>query len=306
MHTRTRKENALICRIRELSAPLPPISTGIPTKAERMDGVRAVVFDVYGTLFVSGSGDIDAAGASPAAFHDALARAGFRPLKTDCAAHGLAMFAEAILLRHRVLKASGVEYPEVDIREIWRDGLTAMQSGGYLAGEITPDAVMRLAVEYECRANPVWPMPGMEETLDRLRAAGIRLGIVSNAQFYTPLLFDALLGRSLAQLGFEPALTVWSYQALEAKPSPRLFAALTGEAGRRLGLRPPEMLFVGNDMLKDVFPARAAGLRTALFAGDERSLRKREDRPECRAMAPDWILGELPGMLPGLGLAENP
>ena len=283
----------LIRLIRELSAPLPPMPAGVSPELVCLDGVRAVIFDVYGTLFVSGSGDVDSAAAAPAALEAALAGAGFRAIGPDGAERALAIFKDAIMREHRAMKAAGADRPEVDILEIWRDCLSAMKNAGRLAGRITPRAVTRLAAGYECRANPAWPMPGLADTLAGLRAAGMILGIVSNAQFYSPLLFDALLRHAPAELGFEPALTLWSYMEREAKPSARMFVKLTGAAERGFGLRPRDMIFVGNDMLNDIAPAQAAGMRTALFAGDGRSLRMRGDHAACRAVKPDLVLGGL-------------
>ena len=57
--------------------------------------------------------------------------------------------------------------------------------------------LIALATEYECRVNPVWPMPGARDCLRELAGAGLALGIVSNAQFYTPPMLQALLGESL-------------------------------------------------------------------------------------------------------------
>jgi putative hydrolase of the HAD superfamily len=54
-------ENALITRIQQLNAPLEPKPTGISDHLVTLENIRAVVFDVYGTLFVSGSGDISIA-----------------------------------------------------------------------------------------------------------------------------------------------------------------------------------------------------------------------------------------------------
>ena len=46
-------------------------------------------------------------------------------------------------------------------------------------------------------------------------------------------------------------------------------------------------------MLKDVWTAAQAGCRTALFAGDERSLRLRKDDPRTQGLRPDVVLTEL-------------
>ena len=63
------------------------------------------------------------------------------------------------------------------------------------------------------------------------------------------------------------------------------------------GIQPASVLFVGNDMLNDIYPAHAIGFQTALFAGDRRSLRLRTDDPRCAALRPELVLTDL-GQLP--------
>ena len=46
------------------------------------------------------------------------------------------------------------------------------------------------------------------------------------------------------------------------KPDPRIFAL----ALRRMQLHPEETIFVGNDMYRDIYGARQAGMRTVFFA----------------------------------------
>ena len=122
------------------------------------------------------------------------------------------------------------------------------------------------------------------------------MGIVSNAQFFTPLVLAALL----PELHFDPRLAVWSFAQREAKPSPRLFAAAAARMARHWRLQPREIVMVGNDMRNDLLGARAAGLRTALFAGDARSLRLRRDDPRCTAVHPDLVLTHLSQLPPAL------
>ena len=66
---------------------------------------------------------------------------------------------------------------------------------------------------------------------------------------------------------------------------------------KRRGIAPAQVLLVGNDMLNDVLPAWKTGMRTALFAGDERSLRLREGDPRLDVFGPDLVLTDL-GQLP--------
>jgi putative hydrolase of the HAD superfamily len=59
------------------------------------------------------------------------------------------------------------------------------------------------------------------------------------------------------------------------------------------GIQPAAVLFVGNDMLNDIYPASAIGFQTALFAGDRRSLRLRTDDPRCADLSPELVLTDL-------------
>jgi FMN phosphatase YigB (HAD superfamily) len=52
---------------------------------------------------------------------------------------------------------------------------------------------------------------------------------------------------------------------------------------------------VGNDALRDLAPARAAGFQTALFAGDARSLRGAEEAGAATAVL--TALGQLPRLM---------
>jgi putative hydrolase of the HAD superfamily len=306
------EEQKLIARIRALSSPLRPRPTTQKAAADPLPGIRAVLFDVYGTLVVSASGDIGLAGEQDeaSAFRQALAAAGLEaPPQT-----GPDALKDVIRRFHARRREADVEFPEVDIRAVWREVLSeetqdarrpemAADPGleGYvpaLSSEQTAAAagnsrIARLAVEYECRVNPVWPMPGLQEVLAHITGSGLVLGLVSNAQFYTPLMLQAFLDRALSELGFDLDCCAFSYRLLEAKPSVRIYhRALAGLAGRH-GISPGEILYVGNDIRNDIWPAALTGCRTALFAGDQRSLRLRRGDPCCAGVVPDRVITDL-------------
>ena len=56
---------------------------------------------------------------------------------------------------------------------------------------------------------------------------------------------------------------------------------------------PGEVLYIGNDMLKDVYPAHEVGMKTALFAGDKRSLKWRREDERCKNLEPDLVITQL-------------
>jgi putative hydrolase of the HAD superfamily len=160
--------------------------------------------------------------------------------------------------------ASPHPFPEVDIREIH----AAMHPRGSM------EEIERLAMEHEQAVNPVSAMPGAAETLHELSSRGIVLGLVSNAQFYTVPVLEECLGGPLAGFGIDPELCVFSYLERRAKPDPWLFGIARDRLLER-GILPGEVIYVGNDVRNDIEPAKAAGFRAALFAGDESSLRLR-------------------------------
>ncbi len=285
------EQAALVARIRDLTQPLEPNATGLVPRLDRLQGIRAVLFDVYGTLVISASGDI-AAGEETRdaeAFHAALERAGLATHPREAYAEGPARLIEAVRASHARSRSRGIEYPEVDIVAIWARVLAELSN----VPAADKHACRVAAVEYECRQNPVWPMPGAAVTLATLRERGLRLGIVSNAQFYTPLMLQALLGANPEQLGFLPELCAWSYQHGEAKPATGLYERVLEVLSQHHGIRSNQVLYVGNDRLKDIWPAARLGCRTALFAGDRRSLRLREDDERCRNVEPDVVVTAL-------------
>lgn len=286
----------LIELMRQRSSPMQPVPTDVEPRLGALAGVRAVLFDVYGTLVTSGSGDVGTAAASGrgTAFVETLASVDVEYLADGD--EGVTRLIEAIRAQHAANEEA--EFPEVDITRVWHLLLHAEKLAGRLRGAIDLDeeSLDRLAIEYEVRVNPVWPMPGARETIDTLRDAGRLLGIVSNAQFFTPLLFPALLGEDLESLGFDPDVQFYSYRYLQAKPGTFLYER-AAEAVAAKGLEPHEVLYVGNDMLNDVTPANRVGFRTALFAGDARSLRLRERDVEVEPDAVVTELGQIPGLL---------
>jgi putative hydrolase of the HAD superfamily len=293
---------ALIARLREHAHPLSPIPTRKRPRLRRLPGIRAVLFDLYGTLLISASGDIGSGKEQERsrALGGALEALGI-PADRKTAKKAACKLLEAIAAAHERLRRQGREHPEVDIREIFLELLGELREGGLLAKEPDRRLCESLAVEYECRINPTWPMPGAAQTLRDLTDRELFLGLVSNAQFFTPLLFSAHFEQTPETMGFDPGLCVWSYMHLEAKPSVNLFL----HALRTLELREIDagrVLYVGNDRINDVWPAARTGMKTALFAGDRRSFRPRRQDPRGREVREDVLLTHLGQLLEVLDL----
>ncbi len=292
----TARKEILISIIRGLAGPLEPIPADCPPRLVRLPNIRAIALDVYGTLFISASGDIGTAeqGGHEKALREALQEGGFQTI--DSTLRFSDLLVEAIRSSHQKRRDMGIAFPEVEIRKVWQNLLERLIRERRIEGEANSNTIQTVAVTFECLTNPVWPMPGLDRTIEALKASDILLGIVSNAQFYTPLLFPALLRKSLSDLDIQEKHCVWSYQFAEAKPSSRLFQLLRNTL-QESGILPSQTLFLGNDIRNDILPAQRAGFRTALFAGDLRSLKLRKDDLDCLNIEPDLVLTELPQLL---------
>lgn len=280
--------------IRDSASPLDPIPTGETPRLKPLPGLKGVVFDIYGTLIISAAGDISLAGADhkDEAIRQAVEAGTGTPLSSERDQLTDA-YHRHVKAQQQARRDAGIEFPEVEIREVWRDLLAEWNHPSFSDAE----ACERIAVAYEVAVNPVWPMPGLAETLGAIREAGLALGIVSNAQFYTLHLFPAFLdGQELPDLGFDDELQVYSFRMREGKPSRHLYEVLAEKLAAK-GLTPQEILYVGNDMRNDIWPAQEVGFRTAFFAGDERSLRWRKDDPRVEGVVPDLVVTDLRQLL---------
>lgn len=123
-------------------------------------------------------------------------------------------------------------------------------------------------VPYNGDPDAVVPMPGAAAALERLRAAGCRLAVVSNQSgiargLLRPDHVDAVNARLAELLGPFDEVLVCPHDERAGcacrKPRPGMVL----EALRRLGVRPADAALVG-DIGADVQAARAAGVRGVL------------------------------------------
>ncbi|MFP4469912.1 MAG: HAD family hydrolase [Bacteroidales bacterium] len=290
---------------------LQPEPSGMEPVLNPVEGIRAVFFDIYGTLLVSASGDIDQATISTENLRTSLKESNYILLKDgseDSEAvlkYLLEHFVSIIRRQHHIHKNAGRQYPEVDIRQVWDELITFGEKKKIIkkTDDCDPD---RLTFIFELLSNRVNPMPGMKDIILYLHGKKYPLGIVSNAQYYTPVVMNYYLtGKEEEKENieyFDPDLTVMSYTLLKSKPDLSLFRPVTESLMEKYGIRPQEAVFVGNDMFKDLYPASQLGMKTILFAGDKRSLRLRHDKKEVNPLKPDAVITALEQLKQILGI----
>ena len=135
----------------------------------------------------------------------------------------------------------------------------------HLPPGVAPEGAERVRIASEASeriyrpgaSDELWnvPLPGVADALAELRALGLRLVVVSNA--------DGTVERGLTRAGLRALLDVVvdSHWVGFEKPDPRIFA----HALERSGARPETTLHVGDLYAADVVGARAAGVHPLLL-----------------------------------------
>ena len=152
-----------------------------------------------------------------------------------------------------------------------------------LPAEAGATLAARASAEHRARRQGLWDQvdPDALAVLGRLRAAGIRLGVVSNADGRVA---DQLAGVGLAGW-FE--VIIDSSVAGVAKPDPRIFRL----ASERMAVPAAETVYVGDIVDVDVHGARAAGMAGILY--DRQGVWRDADIPRIERLAelPDRVTG---------------
>lgn len=280
--------------------PLEAIETAACPKISKFEA-KALIFDIYGTLLISASGDVDKAEYSSLMIRKALLAANYTVIKDneDSFDAIYAYFNDNLQAHLAKGRQEGRPYPEVDIINVWTEVLAWAQQEDYIKTTTSSDVKLFTFI-FELQTNKVWPMPELLELVTALKLKNIPLGIVSNAQFYTPVIMNYFLNntytasRNIAP--FDEIISIFSYEELRGKPDTELFEQLMPGLDK-LNIKPEEALFIGNDMLKDVYTAHETGFKTVLFGGDERSYRLRKDDERTAQLQPDFVITNLMQLL---------
>lgn len=114
------------------------------------------------------------------------------------------------------------------------------------------------------------PMPGLAQTLTRLRSAGLRLGMISNASDAANV--ERLIEKAQVRSWFDPI--VISASVGIRKPDPRLFEGVL----KAWGIPADEAVMIGDTLGEDILGAQSAGVFAIWITADA-------DTPANRALA---------------------
>ena len=222
----------------------------------RLTGVRACVFDAYGTLF-----DVNSA-ASQA--QDALGEK-WRPL---------ADLWRAKQLQYTWLR--GLMGRHADFWQVTGDALDFALASFEIDDAALRDRLMGLYLELDA-------YPEVKETLSRLKAAGLKLAILSNG---TPKMLAAAVENAGIAGFLDAVLSV--EEAGVFKPHPSVYRLATA----RLALAPAEICFLSSNGW-DAYAAKAFGLRVLWCNRYAQAPERMPERPDGEIAS----LAALPGLL---------
>ncbi len=183
----------------------------------------------------------------------------------------------------------GGSHPEFDAVGIWSDLLDAYADRMSISKIKRAQLPRILAEMYRALSRIHMGLyPDVQRVLDQL-AGRYRLGIVSDGQSAWAL--PELRETGLAHY-FDPIVVSGDFGF--RKPDRRLFEA----ALHRMRFRPENVLFVGNDMYRDVYGARRVGMKTVFF-------RSNQGRQEMEGVEPDYIIYRFRELLDAVAFLEQ-
>ena len=172
-------------------------------------------------------------------------------------------------------RTSAETHPEFDAVGIWRQIIEENRSyyTNSLAAEKLEQLPLFLAEMYRGISRRKLKLyPFVSEMLDALRGE-IPMGLVTDSQ-------SAYARGELHQVGildyFDPIIVSGDYGY--RKPDPRLFQL----AIDALGAPAENILYVGNDMHRDIYGARQAGMQTLMFDSDQGTKEYDDSMPDHR------------------------
>jgi putative hydrolase of the HAD superfamily len=236
--------------------------------------VKGIIFDINGTLSDIQTNE----------WHDDV----YRVISNLLSYQGILLDPNVVKnLYFEIMKkqraAYGTRHPEFDAVGIFREIVT-QHSTDFTRALPTEkiEQLPRLLAETHRAASrfQLQPYPGVEDTIRQLQPK-YHLAIISDGQ--TAYAVPELNAVGLAGY-FDPIIISGDFGY--RKPDERLFtAALT-----IMKMGPSEVLFVGNDMYRDVHGAQKIGMKTVFFKSNQGTQEK-------EGVKPDFIIYNFPELL---------
>jgi histidinol phosphatase-like enzyme len=271
-----------------------------------LPGVRAVLWNVYGTLLSISSGELLFEHSDEFIMNVALDKAiqEFKMWNSMSRKPGQpADYMKEIYIRvvaEHKLSLGSEKYPEVLAERVWENIIKKLFQKEYkfdagFFGSLN-EFSRKVAYFFHASLQGTACYLGAAEAIKALAAAGLAQGLLADAQCFTSVQLKRGLEKQDDSVNLDESLPI-SYRFLSCerrcrKPSENLFRHAVKTLAEQ-GIEPAEMLHVGSSMTRDLAPAKKFGMRTALFAGDRQSLLATAEQLKDPNLRPDVLLTEL-------------
>lgn len=292
----------------DLTWPVPPVVDRPKARPYlvRLE-VRAVLWNIYGTLLNLHGGEIYFEHPQKFVMDVALDKTiqefkmwGSMSRKPGQPADYLRQVYGDLLDKEKLVLGGNEKHPEILSERIWEGFIKKLLQKDYKFDAGSYGALneysRKVAYFFHASLQGTACYAGAADALRQVKAAGLRQGLLADAQSFTLVQLQRALTRqdptAKVDALFHPDLRSLSNDLKGRKPSERLFRhALDQLAKHDIG--PEDVLHVGSRIVQDIAPARKLGMKTALFAGDKGSLAATPEQLKDPATRPHVLLTEL-------------
>ena len=271
-------------------------------------GIRAVVWDVYGTLLRITDGDLLLHHHQEIRMQVALEKTinEFNMWNSMTRRPGapweymLQKYRNALDDFEMAGNVSAGDFPQVNASQVWLRLLEMLDKKEYKYDKLfygsLEDLAEKVAYFFQASLQGVEASPKALRALTSVSKLGLVQGVLADTQSFTWV----QLIRALSKQGelpplnelFEPSLLIMSDQLGVRKPSSSLFATCVHQFAQQ-GIEPAQILYVGNRLQGDLAVAKQWGMRTALYAGDKTTLKATVQEIKHPDIRPKRLLTEL-------------
>jgi FMN phosphatase YigB (HAD superfamily) len=284
--------------------------------AKLLPGIRAVLWDVYGTLLRVSDGRFTL-------FPDEEARL---QIALDKTIHEFNMWNHMYrkpgppwqsiiglykntIERQAMQAAARGDFTEVNLVHTWGALIMKLFEKEYSYDEgqygDLDEFSEKVAYFFHSCLQATEARSGAALAMSDIAASGLTQGFLSDGQSFT--LVQTL--RALSKQGelpplyqlFRPQSLILSYDTGVRKPSKSLFTEAVQQL-RSLGVQPQETLHISCRLSTDLVPARAAGMKTALLVAEKSGLEVSSDVLKDPATRPDRLVTDLSQLRGVLGI----
>lgn len=290
----------------------PRVPAPKPVKAKPsiapLSGIKAVLWDVYGTLLRTADGgftifpdqEIRLQVALDKTIHEfnmwnSMYRKPGAPWESMI--HQFKDYSERLAMA--APKRAG-DFTDTNLVVIWAQIIDRLFDKEYiydksLYGDV-PALAEKVAYFFHCNLQATEARAGAVAAVTDLNANGIRQGIVADGQSFTMVqLMKGLVHQGLEIPAFEafrPDLTVYSTQLAVRKPSKSLYLYALHQLNEA-GIQPEETLHVSCRLETDLVPAKLVGMKTALLAAEKTGLEAPVNLIKDPQSRPDRLLTDI-------------